>query len=382
MAARKHNAQFTLNAPRQTPLPAHPFAPVTPASAVAARIFNDPQSWMRARDDPLDQFPAVPTSSGPDSAEPFTGRFRFAPRVPLDGTKGEDKGNNKATGAPPFITFNLGLDPAKDAEKGPATGGIRHLSMVWTHHRKLFPPLSSPRLSPLPLPPASAGLLSTTLPPNSAAFTGMRSVTNSATWGILEYYGVVLPETPATADAKRVLVRPPVRSSSRGVKVPTQPAAPPLPLPQVPEMPPTTPLKVKNKTVGKAKVGKAAAPAVTPAPPASRAAAPTTTKQASSAPAPAPAPPARVTSVIRPLPVIPNQQPQKQQQEPKVPTLAPPAEWSRPRARASTTPSNARSLPRTPGQVLGHSHSRSESHATPGAGASAIKRRPRVAPPF
>ncbi|KAJ7024453.1 hypothetical protein C8F04DRAFT_1131376 [Mycena alexandri] len=388
---RKLNAQFTLNDPRQTPLPTHPFAPVTPASAVAARIFNDPQSWTRGKEDylvvdMLEQFPAVPTSSGPDSADftQLTSRFKLAPRASpesdlepnWEGTKEQVKGNSEVKGTVPSITFNVGLDLMKDGLAGTAAADLQHLSIGWAH-RNLFRAFPSPL--PSPLPTASPDRASATLT-RSAAFIGKRNEANSATWSILEYYGVALPETPATADA-RVLVRPPVRSSSRADKIPTPLSGRP-PLPPVPGVPATTPLRVKSKATGtrvKARPDRAALLPTIPAPPMSRAPSPFA-EQGSSAltPALAPAPRKRATSAVRPLPMIP-----KKQEQPSVPVLAPPTERTRARARMMAT--RVRSLPRTPAhsdaqaQAVGYPRLHTIPQPTPSASAS---RKIQVAPPF
>ncbi|KAJ7769314.1 hypothetical protein B0H16DRAFT_1517449 [Mycena metata] len=398
----KMNAQFTLNDPRQSPLPPHPFPPVTPASAVAARIFNDPQSWTRGKDDHLVvdmlQFPAVPTSSGPDSADftQLTSRFQPAPRrspesglkPEWEGTKEQEKGNVEANskGAVPFDTFNVALDQMKDVLAGTAAADLQRLSIMWAH-RNLFQTLPSPL--PSPLPPASPNRASATLPPDSAAFIGKRNVTNSATWSVLEYYGVALPETPAIAygaalpetpaiSDTRMLVRPPVRSSSRAEKIPAPPAVRP-PLPPVPGVPATTPLKVKSKarSTSKTRPDKAALLRTIPTPPASRAPSPfagAATEEGSSAPTPAPH--KRATSAVRPLPMIP-----KKQEQPSVPVLAPPTEWTRPRAITTTS---VRSLPRTPAQsnaqARGVGHTRSHTMPQPTRSGSASRKIQAAAP--
>ncbi|KAJ7186663.1 hypothetical protein C8R46DRAFT_1057674 [Mycena filopes] len=395
------NAQFPLNETRQTPMPADSFAPKMPAHAVAACIYNEPESWTKGREGHL-------TVNGMHELE--RGR---------KGTKEEGKPDGEGNEAVPILTVSLDVDEVKDT-----VDDLHRMTIVWAH-RSLFPAFSSPGLSALP--PASPDRFSTTLAPTPAVLTGMPSVANSATWGILEYYGVAPPETPATTDA-RGFERPRVRSSSR-LKLPAHPEEPPPPPPPVPGTPVTTPLRVKSKrnTMAKASSGKTALLATMPTPPTSRSPSPApappapppvpgtpvttplrvkskrntmgkanprkaallmaiptppasrppspfaaTVDKESSAPAapPPPAPRARAPPAIRPLPAIPNQQQRK-----AVPMLASSGEWTRPRARATTT--TVRRLPRTPTQAMGHSRSQTIPEAT----SSAIKR-PRVAPPF
>jgi hypothetical protein len=332
-AQRRHG--FSLSAPRDTPLVGH-LAPGTPASAVADRIFNDPESWNAetrlgltkddvAAWDMLDQFPEVP--SGPDSADftlkPFTSKFRLTPRPDLrspeselesdtettmytwEGVKAKEKGDEV-----PVIDITFSVERPGKEKVTP----LDRMSILWAHGN-LF------RAFPSPLgvsPPASASpatetpLHHSTPTPRSAFVphpSPLRAASKSATWGILEYYGVSPPNTPRTADA---LPPSQLSSSARSLRVPSRPSRPPPPVPSLPA------------TVAKTRPATSVPSAARPAPLDSRT--PTTAVRGR----------ARSGSV-RPLPSIP-------QQVPPVPTLDPPESWSRP--RANTT--NVRSLPPTP----------------------------------
>ncbi|KAJ7848066.1 hypothetical protein B0H13DRAFT_2404774 [Mycena leptocephala] len=230
----------------------------TPASAVADRIFNDPESWNAetrlgltkddvAAWDMLDQFPEVP--SGPDSADftlkPFTSKFRLTPRPDLrspeselesdtettmytwEGVKAKEKGDEV-----PVIDITFSVERPGKEKVTP----LDRMSILWAHGN-LF------RAFPSPLgvsPPASASpatetpLHHSTPTPRSAFVphpSPLRAASKSATWGILEYYGVSPPNTPRTADA---LPPSQLSSSARSLRVPSRPSRPPPPVPSLP----------------------------------------------------------------------------------------------------------------------------------------------------
>ncbi|KAJ7479895.1 hypothetical protein FB451DRAFT_1240116 [Mycena latifolia] len=339
--AGKRSHHFNLSAPRDTPLPLHLCAPRTPASAIADRIFNDPESWNAetrlglskediAAWDTIEQFPAVP--SGPESADftlkPFTNKFRLPVRPDLVSPESELesdsetytwKGVKEKGEELPFITFNFER-PGKDK----VTEGDR-MSVLWARGN-LFRAFPSPASAPAsPATDAPMGLFQCPMSPPHASptstprsslgphFPALRRASKSATWSILEYYGAYLPETPRTAGDPTA-----PRASAQFLRVPSQPSVPPPPVPNLPPAPGTQ----------KAKAALAApksAPATEPR--ISLASAPPTRQGGSSARA--------RSGTVRPLPPIPR--------VPPVRPVEPPA-WSPPRATASI-----RRLPPTPG---------------------------------
>ncbi|KAJ7112894.1 hypothetical protein C8R44DRAFT_233208 [Mycena epipterygia] len=368
----KRSHRFNLSAPRDTPISFHLFAPPTPASAVADRIFNDPESWNAGltKDwDMIDQFPSVP--SGPDSADfttlkPFTSKFKLPVRPDLVSPESElesdiesynwegvkDKGEGDDV---PFITLNLDSRPGKDK-----VTQLDRMSILWTHGNlfRAFPsPLASASVSAPTSPTTDApslGLfqpphpLSPTLTPCSARlshFSPLRSASKSATWSVLEYYGVTLPDTPRTP-RDLPAVRSSESASASFLCVPSHPAAPPPPVPSLSATVATPPPP---------------APVPKAAPPASRAPTPTptsTTHQGGCAPS------ARARSgSVRPLPSIPFQV-----QLPPVPPLDLPASRTR-RARAHTTGIRSLPMPPTPPpkDTLPAPHSRPQTFPKPAA---------------
>ncbi|KAJ7199592.1 hypothetical protein GGX14DRAFT_467572 [Mycena pura] len=333
---RKRVQRFNLTAPRDTPIAVHLYGagPSTPASAVADRIFNDPESWKAdtrlglSKDDVaawdlLDQFPAVP--SGPDSADftlkPFTNRFKLSVRPDLASPESElesdtetlcawegvkDKNTPEAV---PFITFSRAASTDKVAN-------LDHMSVLLSHSNifRAFPsPLTPAPASASPSPDVTLGLFRTPASTPCSAFVPLHSPlrsesSKSTTWSILEYYGATTPETPRSAALATVAV---TASGAPASSVPTPPR-----LPNVPAAPSAPPPPVPSVPV-KAPPASARAPPRTP-----------TSRQG-----------ARSGS-IRPLPPIPLDAPSA-----SVPPLAPPKSWSRPRA---TTISVLRRLPPPP----------------------------------
>ncbi|KAJ6503005.1 hypothetical protein DFH09DRAFT_450132 [Mycena vulgaris] len=256
--AGKRSQRFNLSAPRDTPIPVHLYAPATPASAIADRIFNDPESWNAetrlglskddiAAWDVIEQFPVVP--SGPESADftlkPFTNKFRLpvhpdlvSPESDLESdseTSYNWRGVEEKGGDVPFITFNLDrLEKDKVTE-------LDRMSVLWAHGNlfRAFPsPLACASAPASPTTDAPMGLFqrpispphrSPTPSPRSALFphfSPLRRSSKSATWGILEYYGVSLPETPCTP-------HDPPRTSAQFLHVPSHPSGPPPPVPSL-----------------------------------------------------------------------------------------------------------------------------------------------------
>ncbi|KAJ7131738.1 hypothetical protein C8R43DRAFT_956949 [Mycena crocata] len=377
-----HRQRFALNAPRDAPIAVHLYGttPSTPASALADRIFNDPESWgpetrvgLTKEDvaawDVIDQFPAVP--SGPDSAQfsadfmlkPFTNKFRLvrpdimSPESELESSSSEsehaaypsrwegvkEKEGERADDVVPFITLNLeSLQPAKVRDK---VTPLDRMSILWAHGNlfRAFPsPSTIEGCASAPTSPASAesplgaGLFQRPLsasvhpsPPMSSprsAFTPhfspspLRTASTanatSATWSMLEYYGLSLPETPRTA--RDASTRRRSRSASHFLRVPSHPDAPPPP--PVPSLPSdVTPLKSAPAPAPKATLAPAT---ITKA--ATQCRIPPTRREGASLPVAR----GRPAKMVRPLPAIPP-----------VPPLDPPASWRRPR----TDPSSMRS---------------------------------------
>ncbi|KAJ6572057.1 hypothetical protein B0H19DRAFT_1065049 [Mycena capillaripes] len=350
--AGKRTHRFNLNAPRDTPLAVHFYTPSTPASAIADRIFNDPESWKTetrfelskedvAAWEMFDHLPEVP--SGPDSADftltlkPFTHKFKLNPRPDLmspesdlesdtetphtwEGVNAKDKVDEV-----PFITFSVvrpGMDKLIPSDR---------MSILWAHGNLFRSPhlYASPPASPAtdatlgrpssPLNPSTASTPRSAFVPHASP---LGKASKSATWSILEYYGVSLPETPRTADSTSFR-----RASAHFLHIPSQPSAPPPPVPRLPATATTT------TTPSAVAISSAASETASPSLPAARAPTPpSTTGQGRTLPA------NRAHSgSVRPLPAIPKQ-------APPVPSLDPPTAWSRP--RASTT--NVRSLPVPP----------------------------------
>ncbi|KAJ7726262.1 hypothetical protein DFH07DRAFT_1001776 [Mycena maculata] len=375
-AKRTHRNAFNLGQPRDAPISVHLYTPSTPASAIADRIFNDPQSWNAlglTRDDiaawdMIDQFPAVP--SGPDSADftlrPFTNKFRLSVRPdilsPESGSESESsesstetlvnwegvKEKDKAEEGAPCIILNV-ADPPKRAKDRVAH--LDRMSLLWAQGNlfRAFPsPLASGCAS-APTSPATDAPLglfqrpvsspaahpSPTLTPRSAFkphahFSPLRTPNaNSATWSVLEYYGVNAPETPRTArDAP----------ASQFLRVPVHPAAPPPP----PPVPTPAPAPAPTSTSGARGRGRSLAPAPSSAHARSLAPAPSSAHARSLTPTPA-LPSGRARSSVRPLPSIPRAAPTPVPPVP-VPVLDPPVRWTRPRANTTSI----RSLPPTP----------------------------------
>ncbi|KAJ7450254.1 hypothetical protein B0H11DRAFT_321516 [Mycena galericulata] len=415
-----HRRHFTLNVPRTPlPVPMHLYGtPSTPASALADRIFNDPESWNADTRTLIDQFPAVP--SGPESAatstgfatptlKPFNSRFRLSVRPDVlspESGSGSGSGSEAESDASGETLVNVNWEgvKVKEDEKAEAEGAgadegpgpsitisidrsakdripsLDRMSILWTQGNlfRAFPsPLTS--ASSAPTSPASAdglglgfglgrGLFhSPAATPRSALvkpqhFSPLRPNANSATWSILEYYGVS-PETPALrtatatgsiGDSTTTTTCKAPASAGTFLRLPSHPSVPPPPPPPL-----VVPAKAKPDASQTHNAGSGAAPA--PAPPVgldatpvpiaplrlpTRVPAPPLQQDAShTQPPPVPQPTARGRSragTVRPLPSIPHD-------APPVPCLDPPALWSRPRTRArANTTATIRSLPPTP----------------------------------
>ncbi|KAJ6472778.1 hypothetical protein C8R47DRAFT_1146187 [Mycena vitilis] len=344
---------FNLGVTRDIPLPFH-LAPKTPASAIADRIFNDPESWNAERlgvpkegsIPAFDLGQEVPSSSDPNSADftlkPFTHKFRLAPRpertlnmqspesdlepsVTERRTQYTWEGVKDKPDTPgvPFITLNF-----EGAAKDTITPSDR-MSILWTH-TNLFHAFPTPLALGCASPPSPAPGTDTPvarpssaiypspprfslLTPNIASPRGKPST--STTWSILEYYGVILPETPRTPDSTSFK-----RSSGR-LRVPAQPSAPP-PLPPVPARAST----LSDATARVDASPESSAPS-SPSTPTPTPANPIPHVQARTLPIT----PARSSSLRRrPLPDIPTPPP-----VPPVPTLEPPSSWTRRRANTA-----------------------------------------------
>ncbi|KAJ7213272.1 hypothetical protein C8J57DRAFT_1732859 [Mycena rebaudengoi] len=261
-----------LSAPRATPIPVQIYGvtPSTPASALADRIFNDPQSWNSqsslglskdelAAWEEIDQFPAVP--SGPDSADfmlkPFTNKFRLV-RPDLMSPESELEfdtyleginDSEKAASDVPLITIDFEYTRRKQRR----LSQLDRMSVLWAHGNlfRAFPsPLSVPS-SPLSSSAATQSFHSPLLRPRTAvpcpplhtapstprlaAQTPSPVRTgNSAMWSILEYYGVG-PDTPRTTGRERA-----VSASAVRFQLPAHPAVSPPPVPTVPTAVPAT----------------------------------------------------------------------------------------------------------------------------------------------
>ncbi|KAJ6629931.1 hypothetical protein B0H10DRAFT_1985871 [Mycena sp. CBHHK59/15] len=267
MAGKRSQRRLDLSAPRASPISVHLNAtPTTPASALADRIFNDPQSWNRdtppgtskdelATWDVIDQFPTVP--SGPDSADfllkPFTNKFRLAVRPDIMSPESELESDSETvygwegikekTDDMPSIILTLDR-PRMDKDK---VTQLDRMSVLWSHGNlfRAFPsPLTAASAPTSPVGDVSAlGPFQRPLSPHHLAPTPtprspfkplsspLRSAACSTTWSILEYYDVNFPQTPLTARDSAPRLR---ASARRSMRVPSHPSVPPPPVPPPP----------------------------------------------------------------------------------------------------------------------------------------------------